>query len=367
MSKDTETHLGRRRRRVNGTSSANPEMFRMCGVGGKGELLEGSSSFEAEGGGGSLAYGLEGKLNGGLEGRVVNGLEGRVVNGLEGRVAYGLEGRVVNGLEGRVAYGLEGRVAYGLEGRVTRGRRVDVDGEKEGGGHERRQLAGKRVDGAGGVGVEERVEKGCVRLCARRADDFEEEIEGTQGALRVTEGGGGNEEVQAEMEGKTFVGDLLAEKEHHAVGGLVVHCARHKRYDQWEDEIRTFFDDADIPDFGHVLSHHGTQVQLNEHAITNLAPHTTQAEGAVRHLPILLHELHGARRVRHSPVGIHANTLRLHTKRRRVLEGAVIPIVPTARVVAAGIALLHITCHDSSHPVAEPEQSTPIATILAVG
>ena len=335
MGKDTETHLGRRRRRVNGTSSANPEMLRMCGVGGKGELLEGSSSFEAEGGGGSLAYGLEGKLNGGLE----------------GRVAYGLEGRVVNGLEGR----------------VTRGRRVDVDGEKEGGGHERRQLAGKRVDGAGGVGVEERVEKGCVRLCARRADDFEEEIEGTQGALRVTEGGGGNEEVQAEMEGKTLVGDLLAEKEHHAVGGLVVHCARHKRYDQWEDEIRTFFDDADIPDFGHVLSHHGTQVQLNEHAITNLAPHTTQAEGAVRHLPILLHELHGARRVRHSPVRVHTNTLRLHTKRRRVLEGAVIPVVATARVVAAGIALLHITCHDSSHPIAEPEQSTSITTILAVG
>ena len=191
LSKGAETHFRRRRRAVNGTSSANPEMLRMCGVGGKGELLEGSSSFEAEGGEGRLAQGLEGKLNGGLEGRLNGG-------------------------------------------------RVGVDGEKEGGGNERRQLAGKRVDGAGGVGVEERVEKGCVSLCARRADDFEEEVEGTQGALRVTEGDGGNEEVQAEMDGKTLVGDLLAEKEHHAVGGLVIHCARHKRYDQWGTKTGPF-------------------------------------------------------------------------------------------------------------------------------
>ena len=132
------------------------------------------------------------------------------------------------------------------------------------------------------------------------------------------------------------------------------------------DENRTFFDDADIVDFGHVLPHHGTQVQFKEHAIANLAPHTTQAERAVRHLPVLLHELHSARRVRHSPVRVHANTLRLHTNRRQVLEGAIIPVVPTARVVAAGIALLHITRCDSPDPVAEPEQPTPIAAVLAM-
>ena len=93
-----------------------------------------------------------------------------------------------------------------------------MNGEQEGGGHERRQLAGNSVDGAGGVGVEDGVEKGHVSFRVGSSNDLKEEMERAQGALRVTPRDEGNEEMEAEMERKALVGDLLAEKNHHTVG-----------------------------------------------------------------------------------------------------------------------------------------------------